>query len=191
MAILDTPSTHQIEPEKTLFQRALTAGAYAAGASVLLGLIFYVTGLDVQMIESQALSWLNRLLLLGITFYFIYKGVEAHRDRDLGGYIGIGKAVGLGTLAGLVNGVLSAIWVYIFMTFIAPDFLDIIKEASMHQMSEQGQSEEQIEKAMQIAAPFFSSVFMSVITFFFSLILGLVSGLISGITLKREPQQHR
>ncbi|HNG89506.1 MAG TPA: DUF4199 domain-containing protein [Saprospiraceae bacterium] len=173
-----------------MFQRALLAGAYAAAVGAVISLIFYVTGLDKMMLESQALSWLNRLILLGVTFYFIYKGVEAHRDRDLGGYISVGKAVGLGTLAGLVNGLLSAIWIYIFMNFVAPEMLDTIKEVAMRQMEEQGQSEEQIEQSMKIASSFFSAGFMSIITLFFSLILGVISGLISGLALKRD-QQYR
>ncbi len=63
-------------PRKSLTNRAVTAGAYAAGAGIALGLISYVTGLSETMMKNSALNWLNNLILFGIIFYFIYKAAQ-------------------------------------------------------------------------------------------------------------------
>lgn len=186
MSIIDTSVTPQPANSKTMFQRALIAGGYSAGIGIIVGLIFYVTGLDIKMLDNAALNWANRLLLMGVAFYFIYTAVQAHRDHDRGGYISVGQAVGLGTLAGVISGLITAVWVYLFMTFIAPDMMDAIKEVTMRQMEEQGQSDEQIEQAMKMAAPFFSSGAIAFFATFFSVIIGTISGLISGFALKKE-----
>lgn len=186
MDVLDTPQFKQPEPEKTMFQRASTAGLYAAVVGIVLGLITYVAGLNMEMITNPTLKWAQNLLLIGVTFYFIHTALQQRRQRDLGGYLSVGQGIGLGTMAGLVSGLISAVWMYVFMTFIAPDMMDQIKEVSMQQMQDQGQSAEQAEKAMEIAAPFFSPVAMGIMVTIFSVFFGFLCGLASGIILKKD-----
>lgn len=182
MENLDTSAT----PQKTFFNRALTAALYMAGIGIALNLIFYVTGLNEPMMTDNTLKWVNNLVLIGITFYFIYKATQLRRDIDLGGYLSVGNGIGLGTMAGLLSGVISAVWVAVFMGLIAPDMIDKIKEITATQMAESGQSEEQIEQAMEFSAFFFSPTFFAIVTVFFSVFIGFLSGLVSGLILKKE-----
>lgn len=186
MDVLDSSPLPTPEPEKTMFQRASTAGLYAAVAGIVLGLIIYVAGLNKEAMTNSALKWGQNLLLIGITFYFIHTALQQRRQRDLGGYLSVGQGIGLGTVAGLVSGLISAVWIYVFMTFIATDMGDMIKEVSMQQMQEQGLSEEQAEKQMEIAAPFMSPVAMGIMVTIMSVIFGLLCGLVSGLILKKE-----
>jgi hypothetical protein len=173
-------------PRKSLTNRAVTAGAYAAGAGIALGLISYVTGLSETMMKNSALNWLNNLILFGIIFYFIYKAAQQYRNLDNDGFLSVGQGIGIGTLAGLASGVITAIWMMIFMGVIAPDMMDKIKEITMQQMQEKGQTEEQIEQAMEFSAFFFSPVFFAIVTLFFSIFIGFLAGLVSGLMLKKE-----
>lgn len=186
MSILDASQPEIPQPEKSLLQRATTPGLYAAGAGIVVGLIFYVTGLDMEMITNSGLNWFNRLLLMGLTYYFIHVAIKQRRQEDLGGYLSVGQGIGLGTLAGLVSGVVSAVWFYIFTTFIATDMLDKIKEISIEEMQKKGQSAEQAEQAMEMMSSFFSPGFMAVMVIIFSIIIGLLCGLVGGLILKRE-----
>lgn len=181
---MDSMDTAQ--PAKTMFQRAMNAGIIIAGAGILVNLVFYVTGLDLEMLNNPGLSWLNRILLIGITYYFIHIALRSHRDEDLGGYVSVGQGIGLGSLAGLVSGVLSAVWFFIFTTFIATDLMDRIKEITLEKMQEQGQSAEQAEQAMEMMSFFLTPGFSAVMVVLSSVIFGLLCGLAAGLILKKE-----
>ncbi len=173
-------------PQKTLASRATMAGLYIAAATIVLGLIVYVAGLNETLMTNKPLSWANNLLSLGIMFYFIHTALRLYRDQDNGGYATVGNGIGLGTLAGLVAGIVTAIWTVIFMTFIAPDILDMTRRVTMEQMQESGQSEEQVEQAMEMASMFFSPVFIGIMIAVFSVFFGFLCGLVSGLIQKRE-----
>ncbi|MBC7775895.1 MAG: DUF4199 domain-containing protein [Phycisphaerae bacterium] len=181
---MDTLDT--LQPKKTLAQRAMAAALFIAGAGILVNLVFYVTGMDMEMITNPAISWLNRILLIGITYYFLHAALRSHRDEDLGGYVSVGQGIGLGTLAGLISGVISAVWFYIFTSFIATDMMDKIKEISMQQMQEQGQSAEASEQAMEMMSFFFNPVFFAIIVVISSVFFGFICGLVAGLVLKKD-----
>lgn len=182
MDTLDTP-----QPQKTIGQRAMTAGLLIAAAGILVNLVFYVTGMDMEMLTNPTVSWINRILLIGLTYYFLHIALKKYRDEDAGGYVSVGQGLGLGTLAGLVSGVVSAVWFYFFTTFIATDMMDRIKEATMQQMQEQsGQSAEQAEKAMEMMSFFFSPVFFAIAMILSSIFFGFLCGLVAGLVLKKD-----
>lgn len=189
MAILDdfTDLPTRPNPSKVSFVNpALRAGGIAAGVLAVVGLVMYVAGASEAMIKSQSGSWLNSLMQFGFMFYFIHMGLKNHRKNDLGGYLSIGRGIGFGTLAGLMVGLLSAVWAYIFMTWIAPDMTEMIRQATMQQMADSGLDEDQIEQQMQIAEKFMTPGVMAIFVTIFSVIFGFVIGLISGAILKKE-----
>ncbi|MFN0213352.1 MAG: DUF4199 domain-containing protein [Saprospiraceae bacterium] len=174
------------EPKKTLSQRAMTAALYVTGAGILVNLVFYVTGMDMEMLSNPAISWLNRILLIGITYYFIQAALRVHRDEDLGGYVSVGQGIGMGSLVGLISGILSAIWFFIFTSFIATDMMDKIKEVTLEQMQENGQSAEAAEQAMEMMSFFFNPVFFAIVVVISSIFFGLLCGLVAGLVLKKD-----
>ncbi len=169
-----------------MMQRAMTAALIITGAGILVNLVFYITGWDIDSLTNPSLSWLNRIILIGITYYCVHAGLKSYRDEDNGGYVSVGQGIGLGTLSGAISGVLSAIWFYIFTNFIATDMMDKIKEISLQQMQEQGQSAEQAEQAMEMMSFFFSPVFFAIIITIFSIFFGLLCGLVAGLVLKKD-----
>ncbi len=175
-----------LQPKKTLTSRATTAGLYIAAATVLLGLLVYVAGLNETLMTNKPLSWMNNLLSLGIMFYFIHTAIRLYRDHDNGGYLTTGNGMGIGSLAGLVAGIVVAIWTVLFMTFIAPDLLDMTKRVTMEQMQEAGQSEEQVEQAMEMTSMFFSPAFIAIMVAIMSVFFGFLCGLVSGLIQKKD-----
>ncbi len=180
-------SLDTFQPKKTLSQRAMTAALIITGVGILVNLVFYITGLDIESLTNPAVSWLNRIILIGVTYYLIHAGLKSHRDVDLGGYVSVGQGISMGTLAGLISGILSAVWFFLFTTFIATDMMDKIKEVSLQQMQEQsGQSAEQAEQALEMMSFFFSPVFFAIIVVVFSIFFGFLCGLVAGLVLKKE-----
>lgn len=181
---MDTLDTNQAP--KTMLQRAMTAGLFIAGFGILVNLVFYITGMDMEMLTNPAVSWLNRILLIGATYYFTYTALKSFRNEDLGGYVSVGQGIGLGTLAGLITGIISAVWFFIFTSFIATDMMDKIKEITLQQMQEQGQSAEQAEQAMEMMSFFFNPVFFAIVVVISSVFFGFLCGLVAGLVLKKE-----
>ncbi len=175
-----------LETKKTLSQRAMTAALFIAGAGILINLVFYITGMDMEMLTNPAISWVNRILLIGTTYYFVQAALRTHRDEDLGGYVTVGQGMGLGTISGLISGIISAVWFFIFTTFIATDMMDKIKEISLEQMQAQGQSAENAEKAMEMMSFFFNPVFFAIVVVLSSVFFGFLCGLVAGLVLKKD-----
>lgn len=191
MAILDDPSFdpsfHRPNPEKVSYaQPALRTGAITAGVLAVIGLVFYVSGLSETMIRWKYGNLFNNVLNFGLMFYFIFVGLKAHRKNDLGGYLSVGRGIGFGSLAGLAAGVISAVWTYIFMNWIAPDMSDTIRQVAMQQMADSGLDEDAIENQMKIVEKFMSPGVIAVFVAVFSAIFGFIIGLISGAILKKE-----
>ncbi len=174
------------EPKKTLNNRAMTAGLYIAAASIVLGLVEYVVGLSKIMMTNTPLSLLNSLISFGIVFYFIHTALRLYRDQDNGGYLTVGNGMALGSLAGLIAGIISAVWTVIFMMYIAPDLIEMSKNVQLQKLQESGQSEEQIEKIMEMSAMFFSPIFVGIMVALFNVIFGFICGLVSGLIQRRE-----
>ena len=181
---MDTLDTNQAP--KTMSQRAMTAGLFIAGVGILVNLVFYITGMDMEMITNPAISWLNRILLIGSAYFFTHAALKSYRDQDLGGYVSVGQGIGLGTLAGVITGIISAVWFYIFTSFIATDMMDRIKEISLEQMQAQGQSAEQAEQAMEMMSFFFNPVFFAIVVVISSVFFGFLCGLVAGLVLKKD-----
>lgn len=165
---------------------AFRAGLIIAGISVFLSLILYLTGMTENLVKNKPLSWANNLLSFGLTLWFIYSACLQHRQQDLGGYINIGRCLAIGSLSGLIAGIISGIWTVVFMNVIAPDVLDQIKDATMQQMADQGQNEERIEKAMEVMKIFFTPTVFFITVAFVSTISGFFAGLISGFVVQKE-----
>ncbi|MEI6408973.1 MAG: DUF4199 domain-containing protein [Bacteroidota bacterium] len=174
------------DPAKTPYRNhAFRAGLIIAGISIFLSLILYLTGGTENLMKNKSLSWANNLLSFGLTLWFIYSACLQHRQQDLGGYISIGRCLGIGSLSGLIAGLISGIWTVLFMNVIAPEVLDQIKEVTMQQMADQGQSEAQIEKAMEVMKIFFTPTVFFITAAVVSTISGFFAGLISGFVVQK------
>jgi len=174
------------DPARTPYRNhAFRAGLIIAGISIFLSLILYLTGMTENLMKNKPLSWANNLLSFGLTLWFIYSACLQHRQQDLGGYISIGRCLGIGSLSGLIVGLISGIWTVLFMNVIAPEVLDQIKEVSMQQMADQGQSEEQIEKAMEVMKIFFTPVVFFITVALAGVFSGFFAGLISGFVVQK------
>lgn len=157
---------------------------------ILLGLVFYLTGLQSFDQPQSSSSWIITIVNLVVLFGGLYLAIQQHRDQNLGGYITFGKGFTVGLLTSLVVAVVSAIWTIVFFTLVEPNATEMILEASKDQMAnEQGMSDEQIEQAMTWASwmtsPSMMTVFALLGTVFQGLILSLIAG---GVLAKRPPE---
>ena len=121
-----------------------------------------------------------------ILIIFLLLAQKEHRDKQ-GGYITFGNAFVTGMLYGIFAGILTAIFVYIYLSILSPEVFAQAIEQQRQTMVEAGKlSGDQVDKAMDIAKKY-GPILGSVATVFIYAILGVIVGLIGAAILKREP----
>lgn len=184
MALLDQQPPH---PSTVPFAaQAARTGAIVALALVVYNLVIYLAGLNRAFMENTSLSLLNNLITFGAYFWLLYSALQTHRREDLGGYLSAGRGAAYGAIVGVVSGAITAVWMLVFINYIAPGLLDEIKTVVAQQMSDRGLDEEQVEKQMEMSAFFFKPTGMAIMGFIFSVFMGALAGSIAGLILRKK-----
>ncbi len=164
---------------------ALTYGLIGGLLSVAASLVLDLTGL-VDAASGKG-SWLSSIVSIAIFVWALFTAIRKQRE-DLGGFISFGSAFKTAFVASLVIALIGAVYMYLYATFINPDFIEEIRQATMEKMAKQGQSDEQIEQAMEMMESFTSPVMMSVWGFVGSAIMGAIVSLIGAAIMKKDQQ---
>lgn len=169
---------------------ALTYGLYGALVLIVIGLIGQLTGLvDPSQPNggggSMIINVLNALIIAGA----LVLAVKKHRDEDLDGYIAFGKAFGLGMLTVVIIAVISGIWTFVYISFIDPEMINVMKEAARAQMESQGMSGEQLEQAMAMNSKFMNPGIITLFAILGAMFFGLIISLVVAGVMKKQPPQ--
>ncbi len=168
----ENPETPRIRP----------AMIYALVLSAI-GIVFMIaghfTGWDMQSWSYRIVSWI--ISIGGILFI-----VKHFRDEHNKGRLRFGQGVGLSSLTGLFAGLITAVFFYFFISYIAPEFMTNIQDQAINDMMEKGMSEEQIEQNMQYAGMFMSAGFMSIMALVGTVVSYTILGLIASAIFKRD-----
>ncbi len=185
METIDNPSLP--DPATVTYrQLAMRYGGIWGGVSILITLVGYLTNTDPSLPTTGPIKWVYSLIGLGAAIWAITTVIKTDRDQQLGGYIGLGRCIGIGTLTGLVAGVIGAVFTLLYMTVINPGFKEQMLKAMQETWAAQGMSEEQIEMAANMSSAFTSPPAIAAMQVFSGAIFGLIIGLIAGLFMKRE-----
>lgn len=128
-------------------------------------------------------------LSMFIALIFVFFGIKSYRDKENGGKISFGKALGLGILITLIPALAFGIFDAIYVTYIYPEFFDNYYAMSLEQLSNAYTGEELAAKiaemdAMMVYAK--NPLFTFGLMFFTVFILGFIVSLISSMILRRS-----
>lgn len=168
-----------MENNVTTFNAGIRWGGITGGVLILFGLLMYVTGMSDPYKESplQHIGW---IIVIG----GVIMGIMYFKDNNEG-IMSYGQGVGTATMVGLIAGIISAIWIFIFFKFIDPDMLEAIREFSFEKATESGEIPEEAEENMRkMMNTFTSPVVMSITSVLMYTITGLVVGLIGSAFMK-------
>ena len=160
---------------------ALINGIYMGLALIIVSLVLYL--LDVP--QDSYIQYISYLVMIVLTFVF----VKQWRDQYNGGYLSYGGAFGHGFLVILFGSIISAIYTYVFFSFIAPDALAAMIEEAEQGLYERGMSDQEIEVAMQWTGMMMKPWMMAIWVIVGGAIAGLIISAILSIFLKREPKE--
>lgn len=117
---------------------------------------------------------------------FLLLAQKEHKEK-LGGYIKFGDAFVTGLLYGIFAGILTAIFVYIYLSILSPEIFAQALDQQRQAMADSGKmSSDQIDHAMDIAKKY-GPILGAFVTVFLYVILGVIVGLIGAAIFKKEP----
>ncbi len=184
MAILED-SGNYIDPQTvSIIPTGNKWGLILGAASVIMALLFFLLGIiDYTGTNS---NWIPNLIQWGGTAVIFYMAIQAHRDEDLGGFISLGRCIQLGAYMGLISGVLAAIYMFVHVQYLQPDFANIAIEAAVNSAEAKGQDPDKVREGLEMMRWIFSPMSMMTIGFLGSILSSLFIALIAGLFMKKE-----
>ncbi len=155
-------------------------GLINAVISVAYFLILNLAGIDMT---QGFWNWFGYVVTIAII-------VLAHKYyKDNGdSFMGYGQGIGIALWIGIIAGVISSVFTYLYIKFIDTTFLQTVKDKQMEVMQEKGMSDEQIDQTMKISSMFMSAEAMFIYILFGSIMITLIFALIVTIfTQKKNP----
>ena len=149
--------------------------------SVILGVIMYVTNdyIDPSLIYS-AISF---LILIGVISF----GMNAFKTEN-GGFLNLGDALKVGIGIAVIGGIITAVWSYLLMNYIEPDYMLQMMDVSREKMMESNPNltDAQMNSMMEMSAKFTTPWMIMAFSLIGNLFFGLLISLIAGLIMKNK-----
>jgi len=159
----------------------LTYGIILGVILVGISVVNYLYG-DIYN-QSRALGLVTKAVFIGAIVWAI-KLVKEENS----GILSVNDAVKTGLAIGLIAGLIVAVYQYIEITYLAPDFIEkakLVQEEVMLQ-SNPNMSEEELEMALDMSAMITKPTVITALRIAGNLIGGLIVGAIAGLIMKKE-----
>jgi len=164
-----------------LLKQAATCGLYIGLALIVVSLLDYLFGFYGQNKVFNLISYV--IMIVGIAWATIW-----YRDKDLGGFVTYGQAVSFGVVLSACFGIVSAVFVILLTTVIAPEYMERALEITYDKLLEKGTiSEDQADAMIAMSKKLANPIFTFFTSILGSVIMGLVISLISSIFIKKNP----
>lgn len=153
--------------------------------------IMYMVHLIYNKPDFQSNDLLGYLFLFGL-FSLIFFGVRNYRNKELDGFISLGKAFKTGAFIALLASTIYVVfWLFYYYLYV-PDFLDKYIEHVMLEATREGATEAELaaqSEQMEQFRSWYQKPFMVVfITYMEVLPIGLAVAFVSSLVLKKKPE---
>ncbi len=158
-------------------------GLMLGAASILISLVKYAMGMHLD--QGWAFTTLSLLLTIGLIVFAIKKFKETND-----GFLSWGQAVKIGVGVAIISALISAIYQFIFISFIEPDFMQQVLEKQNQTYMDQGYTEEQIEQTNALSKSLMNPTMMAAIGILSSAIGGFIISAIAGAIMKKSEEDQ-
>jgi hypothetical protein len=164
---------------------AINYGILLALLSIVLSVFAYVTNNHID--RPWWLSVIGMIFMIAIIVY----GIKAFR-KDNGDFLSVGEAIKIGLAISLISGIVVAVYNYVFVTMIEPDYITQLLVFTEEKMIAENpeMTESQLDMAMDMTEKFMSPMMMSAFSIIGTLFFGFIISLISGLILKQKRPEH-
>lgn len=160
----------------------LNYGLYLGVAGILVNVIVYAMGAHLDPHWSVSLA--QGVFLVGL----IVLGIKKYKEAN-GGFLSWGQGVKVGVGIAIIAGLIGAIYNYIFMNFIEPEFMTQLMEVQNQKLLDQGLTEEQIEASNEMGKAFQGPLIMSAFAIIGSAIVGFIISAIAAAVMKKSEEE--
>ena len=170
---------------RPIIRHGLYGAAILVGVNVLILLIFGVPEPD-----EYAIGEIVGYATIVVALIPVYFGIKQYRDRILDGHIGFWRAVGIGVGVTSFPSVIFALYNYIYVKWIDPDFTETYYEYAMQNaQAEMTAAEFQAYASdMQAQQAMFTDPWMMTIVMFMTVFLiGVIIATVSALILQKKP----
>lgn len=167
----------------------LKFGLLSAGLIVLAFSTSYSFMSDLSMQMQEILGYLSMFIAL----LFVFFGIRSYRDKEAGGYISFGRALGLGILISLIPATVFGIFDVIYIKYINPDFFEQYYQATISELGKTLSGEAlqaKMAEMQQMKEMASGALFNFLLMFVTVLLLGFIISLISALALRRNPKSN-
>ena len=179
------PVTHH---DTTTHPTAPTVWSKGSKGGLITGAVLVVFSLIMYLIGEGNNQWLNGLF----NFFSLLTGIilthRAFKDEN-GGYMTYGQGLSMGSILGLISGVLFGIFIFIYISFVDPNVMQERLDEARYQYEEMGMSDAQIDSSMEAVEMMMSPIMIMVLsvigTLFYAFVLSLI---ISAFTKNNNPE---
>lgn len=183
MSTLDNPINESTAASP--WTTATRYGGLTALVLIVLGLIGYLTGMTDPSNGTSATSMLFSALSFVVWVGGVVMAVRAFKS-ELGGFLSFGEAFKSAFFTILVISAITAVWSFVFYSFIATDFFENILDFMRTTMEGQGLDDDAVDMAMGMYEKMYTPTGMLILQVVMGLIGGGIVGLIIGAIMKKE-----
>lgn len=176
-----------INHDASPWEPAIKYGLISGLLGIVMNLAGYMTGSLQESFTgvSSPASTATSFFGVAIAIFAVVKAVSDYKS-NIGGAVSYGKIVGVGALTGLVYGLLTAIWSYVFYSFIFVEYADLMQELFYAQTEEGDFGDDELEMMKRISGIFSSPTFLSIASIFVGVIVGTIISTIAGLFMKTD-----
>ncbi len=171
-----------METQKTEAKKfVLNYGVLLGILAVLMGVITYVMNLHLN--PGVVFNIIGFLVIVVV----IALAIKAFKQEN-NGFLRLGEAIKVGVGVALIGGIISALWMFLLINFIEPDYMVQMEEFQREMMVEQNpnMTEDQLEQSMEFVTKFNSPIISMAVVLITYMFLGLIISLIIGLIMKKE-----
>ncbi|MBX0334438.1 DUF4199 domain-containing protein [Pontibacter sp. HSC-14F20] len=165
------------ETQPSVSSVALKYGLIGALASIVFTAVLLITGVNVS-------GWIGSLGYL-ILIAFMVIAMKEYKNQNYG-FMSYGQGLGIGTMVSLAFGVLGGVFMFIYTSFVDPDYTSSMMDKQRIELEERGMSDEQIEQAIAVGESVSSPVMMIVWSIVGYLVIGFLISLIVAAVMKNK-----
>lgn len=160
---------------------AMTYGLMLALLSIGLSVVVYV--MDAHIDRPWWANLLSFIIMLAIIIY----GLKAFKQEN-GGFLSLGEAIKTGLAISVIAGIIGAVFTYLFVTVIEPDFVTQMLEFTEEKMITDNpeMSQAQLDTAMSMTEGFMTPGIMATMGIIATLFFGFIISLIAGLVMKQK-----
>jgi len=150
---------------------------------LLTGLVSILISFGINAMQLEQ----NPVLRFLTTAVLVVGIILAMRNFKMqqGGFMSYGQGLGVGLTVSAVVGALSAVFLYVYATFVDPDMMTRVMDTARAQLEAKGDmTDAQIDQAMALSAKFTTGPIMIAFAFLGSIFFGLLISLLAAAFVK-------